>query len=65
MGKGRGKGRERRGRGRGGRGRGERGGRKGRDVITSASVFSMGPAEKLMQKKGNSIQLLLIVSLYS
>ena len=41
----RGKGRERRERGRGR-------GRRDRDIVTSASVFSMGPAEKLMQKRG-------------
>jgi hypothetical protein len=40
----RGKGRERRERGRGR-------GRRDRDIVTSASVFSMGPAEKLMQKR--------------
>ena len=44
-----GKGRGRRGRARGGRG--ERGGRRERNVITSASVFSMGPAEKTMQRR--------------
>ena len=44
--KGRGKRERGRGRGRGGRGR------RDRDVITSASVFSMGPAERLMQKRG-------------
>ena len=43
----RGRGRERRGRGRGR-------GRRDRDIVTSASVFSMGPAEKLMQKRGQS-----------
>ena len=42
----RGKGRER------GRGRGRGRGRRDRDIVTSASVFSMGPAEKLMQKRG-------------
>ena len=40
------RGTERRGRGR------ERGGKRDRDVVASSSVFSMGPAERTMQKRG-------------
>lgn len=40
--------RERRGKERAGRG-----GKRERDIITSASIFSMGPAEKRMQKRGS------------
>lgn len=42
--------RERRGKERAGRG-----GKRERDIITSASIFSMGPAEKHMQKRGNTV----------
>ena len=37
-----------------GTGRGEKGGRgrKERDIVSSSSIFSMGPAEKLTPKRG-------------
>ena len=58
--KGRGRGKERGGGGREGEGRG----RRDRDIVTSASVFSMGPAEKFMQKRGVSIYNRVCVTLF-
>ena len=37
--------------GRGGRGREEKGTRRKRELITASSVFSMGPAERMMQSR--------------
>ena len=59
----RGRDRERRGMG---RERGEKGGRgrRDRDIVTSSSIFSMGPAEKLTPKRGN-ISLFLLATKFS